>query len=289
MDLERKAAWSLVEELFSLPVERAFFEHVKSHPVLTGRDLKRLQPPAKRRLQPGEAGYDETEDWRIMMPHVLRETHSFFCATSAEEALAPPDKVADVLQSLYDFERECPVVERAHLIAPPDFFRVATAINAGDAKYPRYPRTPMSIMKRDHTHLAASCELSVRSAGMCDSLFAVLVEFDVVRWLCRQVDLKWQTLFRHIRRQVAKFCSQSGLVIQNHEKDGAKLPSMSLDASILDRFEFPFPGIVLGSCVALLEYGNEFVDSVAVPLSLVEAGMTDCLKAPVIHGASYLD
>lgn len=289
MEQKREAAWNLVEKFFSSTRERTFFERVQSHSVLTGPELKRLNPPAKRRLQPGEPGYDEMDDWRIMMPHTLRETHSFFCATSTEEALAPPDKVADVLQSLYDFERECPVVERVHLIAPPDFFRVANAINAGDAKYPRYPRTPMSLMKRDHTPLAASCTLSVRSAGMCDSLFAVLVEFDVVRWLCRHVGLKWQTLFRYIRRRVVEFCSQSGLVIQNHEKDGAKLPSMSLDASILDRFEFPFPGVVIGSCVALLEYGNDFVDSVAVPLSLVEAGMSDCLKVDVIHGASYLD
>lgn len=289
MDRERKAAWSLVEEFFSSPVERAFFEHVKSHPVLTGRELKRLNPPAKRRLQPGEPGYDEMDDWRIVMPHVLRETHSFFCATSAEEALAPPDKLADVLQSLYDFERESPIVERVHLIAHPDFFRVANAINSGDAKYPRYPRAPMSIMKRDYTPLAASCNLSVRSAGMCDSLFAVLVEFDVVRWLCRRLGLKWQTLFHHIRRQILEFCDQSGLKIQQDARDGAKLPSMSLDASVLDRFEFPFPGIVIGSCVALLEYGNSFVDSVAVPLSLVEAGVADCLKADVIHGASYLD
>lgn len=273
-NIRRKQAWAVVESAYAGSGPRLFFEAAGKSQVMSGRDLQRFVP---RKRSPDDAA--DGEDWRLHVPSKLRETHAFFCVTAMEQPLEPPDRLVPALQEIYDFERAAPLYERTHLISPMAFMRTVLEINTGDSRYPRYPRTPMSLMKRIHTPLAAATRLAVGSAGLCDSLFAVLVDVDVVRHVCREVNLDWIKVLKTVRKHIVKFCLDSGTIREDNPRKHAVIHTNSLDSSVWDRFYFPFPGIVAVPCVSLLEYGSEIVDSVVVPLDLIELGVGHMLES----------
>ena len=260
-DRIRKLAWDSVSSAYSGPCTSDFLALARETPAITGRELLSFVP---RQLPSLQADISEKPDWRSFLPTTLRETHAFVLTTWLQSPFEHPGKLHPWVSDVVEWEFHAPHFERVHFVAPPGFVKKAKESEKSDM--------PMlvSSMVRRYSELGQACRFLTGSAGLCDSLFAVLVDMDIVLAVCRKLDYPWRLLMRHIRTRLVRLCKDLQVIPSMNPPRPLEIRSGMLDYSLLDHFEIPFPGIVAAPCVTLMDYGIHAIDQIVVPVSLAE-------------------